>query len=59
MDSSDHGPGTSIEARCKDGSRLTGALVELPMHDQAREIPRGKLVDIHERPLLLKINCLW
>ena len=48
MDSPGHGPGTSIEVRCKDGSRRTGELVELPMYDQACEIPRGKLVDIPE-----------
>ena len=48
MDSSDHGPGTSIEVQCKEGSRLTGELVELPMYDQACEIPRGKLVEVPE-----------
>ena len=46
MDSPAHEPGTSIEVACKDGSRKAGRLVELPMYDQACEIPRGKLVDI-------------
>ncbi|SHL53052.1 aminomethyltransferase [Roseovarius marisflavi] len=46
MDSAGHEPGASIEIRCKDGSVQVGELVELPMYDQACEIPRGKLVDI-------------
>ncbi|MEM6310772.1 MAG: aminomethyltransferase family protein [Pseudomonadota bacterium] len=46
MDTSMHAPGTSVEIRCKDGSVQAGELVELPMYDQACEIPRGKLVDI-------------
>ena len=46
MTTSDFGPGTSIEVRCKDGSCQSAELVEMPMYDQACEIPRGKLVDI-------------
>ena len=49
MDSAVHGAGSAVEIRCKDGSLQPGELVEMPMYDQACEIPRGKLVDVPER----------
>lgn len=49
MDDPAHGPGTQLLIRCKDGSMQTAELVDLPMYDQACEIPRGKLVDIPTR----------
>ena len=49
MDSAEHGVGTTVEITCRDGSLRPGELVELPMYDQACEIPRGKLIDIPER----------
>ncbi len=48
MNGTEHGPGTEIEVQCKDGAMYRAELVELPMYDQACEIPRGKLVDIPE-----------
>ena len=48
MDSTEHGPGTKVEVFCKDGSLHAGMLVELPMYNQACEIPRGKRIDIPE-----------
>jgi aminomethyltransferase len=49
MDSPEHGVGTAVDLRCKDGSMRPGELVEMPMYDKACEIPRGKLVDIPQR----------
>ena len=46
IDSAEHGLGTGIMVACRDGSLRAGVLVELPMYDQACEIPRGKLIDI-------------
>lgn len=48
MESSDHGPGTSISVACADGSMQNGELVELPFYDKLAEIPRGKRIDIPE-----------
>lgn len=50
MDSNTHAAGTRVELRCKDGTLRSAELVELPMYDPLGEIPRGKLVDIPERP---------
>ena len=50
MDSSDHVPGTIIMVGCKDGSMQEAELVELPFYDKQSEIPRGKLIDIPNRP---------
>ncbi|MEM1277000.1 MAG: aminomethyltransferase family protein [Pseudomonadota bacterium] len=41
--------GTKVEVGCSDGSMQPGELVELPMYDKERKIPRGKLVDIPVR----------
>jgi aminomethyltransferase len=49
LTSAEHGPGTQVSVVCKDGKAHAAELVELPMYDQACEIPRGKLVDIPER----------
>jgi len=50
MDSAEHGPGTSVVIGCKDGSMQNATLVEMPFYDQDCMIPRGKLVDIPNRP---------
>lgn len=50
MDSSAHGPGTAVEIGCRDSRTHPGELVELPMYDKLAEIPRGKLVDIPNKP---------
>ncbi|MEO1492182.1 MAG: aminomethyltransferase family protein [Pseudomonadota bacterium] len=50
MDSSEHGPGTAIEVGCRDGGFHSAELVELPFYDRDALIPRGKLVDIPQRP---------
>lgn len=50
LDAIDHLPGTEIEVGCRDGSVQQAELVELPFYDKLAEIPRGKLVDIPERP---------
>jgi len=50
MDSADHGPGTKIMVGCRDGSMQAAELVSVPHYDKDAEIPRGKLVDIPERP---------
>ena len=46
LDESGLGPGTVFEVDCIDGSRRRGEVCDLPMYDEAREIPRGKLVAI-------------
>ena len=43
-------PGASVEVGCRDGSMRIAELVELPFYDKLAEIPRGKLVDIPQRP---------
>lgn len=50
MNSSEHGAGTKLKVGCRDGSMQDAELVELPMYDKLAEIPRGKKVDIPERP---------
>lgn len=50
MDSPEHGPGSSVMAGCRDGSMQPAELVELPFYDKDAEIPRGKMVDIPDRP---------
>lgn len=49
MESAGHGPGTTVEVACRDGTRQAAELVDLPMYDPLAEIPRGKRVDIPER----------
>jgi len=46
MPSAEHGPGTPVTMRCRDGSMQAGEIVSLPMYDELAEIPRGKRVDI-------------
>ena len=43
------GPGHTVSVRCRDGSLQDAELVELPMYDRERLIPRGKLVDVPRR----------
>ncbi len=50
MESAEHKPGTAIQVGCRDGSVRQAELVELPFYDMLAEIPRGKLVDIPQRP---------
>ena len=49
LDSTDYEPGSQITVGCKDGSKQSAELVELPFYDKLAEIPRGKRVDIPER----------
>jgi aminomethyltransferase len=44
------GPGTALDVDCRDGVARSAEVCDLPMYDQDREIPRGKRVDIPERP---------
>jgi glycine cleavage system aminomethyltransferase T len=50
MKSAEHGPGTDIMVGCRDGSLQPATLVEMPFYDMNAEIPRGKRVDIPDRP---------
>ena len=50
LDDPDLGPGTVLEVECVDGQTRPAEVCETPMYDRAREIPRGKLVDIPEIP---------
>lgn len=50
METAQFGPGSKITVGCKDRSKQTAELVELPFYDKLAEIPRGKLVDIPNRP---------
>lgn len=43
-------PGMTVMVACREGRMQEAELVELPMYDKACDIPRGKLVDIPERP---------
>ena len=52
MDDAAHGPGTIIDVGCRDGSMKKAELVELPFYDKLAEIPRGKRVDVPERPTM-------
>jgi aminomethyltransferase len=40
------GPGTVFEVECIDDTQRRGEVCDLPMYDEAREIPRGKVVSI-------------
>ena len=46
LDDPDLGPGTAFEVECIDGSKRRGEVCDLPMYDEAREIPRGKTISI-------------
>ena len=50
MHNAEHGSGTSVMVGCRDGSMRAAELVEVPFYDKDAEIPRGKRVDIPERP---------
>ncbi len=50
LNSADLGPGDKVYVSCRDGSLHEAELVELPMYDKERQIPRGKRVDIPTRP---------
>ncbi|WP_338548751.1 aminomethyltransferase family protein [Roseovarius phycicola] len=50
MDSAEVGPGTDVRVEGNDGQMHPAMLAETPLYDKACEIPRGKLVDIPERP---------
>jgi aminomethyltransferase len=51
MDEATHGPGSRVTVEGIDGATLAGELCALPMYDADRLIPRGKLVDIPQRPI--------
>ncbi len=51
LDKSGIGPGAIVNVGCRDGSSHEAKLVELPFYDKARQIPRGKLVDVPTRPM--------
>jgi len=50
MDSVDDGPGTIAQVEMAQGGYGDAELCTLPMYDAKRLIPRGKLVDIPQRP---------
>lgn len=50
MDTAEAGPGTDVRIEGNDGQMYAATLAETPLYDKACEIPRGKLVDIPERP---------
>lgn len=43
--------GTSVRVQCRDGALHTAELVDPPFYDTERLIPRGKRVDVPERPV--------
>lgn len=49
LNNADLGPGAKIHVGCRDGSLNEAELVELPMYDRERQIPRGRRVDIPTR----------
>ena len=51
MDNPSIGPGKKVHVLCTDGSTQEGELCSLPMYDEERLIPRGKLVDIPNHPI--------
>ena len=54
LDDPDIGPGATLEVACTDGQTRPAVTCDTPMYDQNREIPRGKRVDIPERPDAVK-----
>jgi aminomethyltransferase len=44
------GPGSELQVECVDGQTRQARVCDLPMYDRAGDIPRGKSVDIPERP---------
>lgn len=51
MDSPEHGPGTLAQVLCTDDTLQSAELCSMPMYDENRLIPRGKLVDIPTKPI--------
>ena len=51
MDDPSMGPGAKVNVLCVDGSTQQGELCTLPMYDEERLIPRGKLIAIPNRPI--------
>lgn len=51
MDQAGYAAGDKISVRCIDGELHDAGLAELPLYDKACEIPRGKLVDIPQKPV--------
>jgi aminomethyltransferase len=54
MDDAVNGPGTKVKVKCVDGSLQDAELCRLPMYDEERLIPRGKLIDIPTKPISSK-----
>ncbi|KZY33253.1 hypothetical protein A3731_37900 [Roseovarius sp. HI0049] len=50
LDKTGPGPGTQVLAEARDGGYHPAELVEMPFYDRQAEIPRGKRVDIPDRP---------
>lgn len=50
MDDSTHGPGKQVNVEDIDGNIANAELCALPMYDERRLIPRGRLVDIPTQP---------
>lgn len=50
LDNPVHVPGTRVEVTCDDEQRYESKICELPMYDQAREIPRGKRTEVPKIP---------
>lgn len=44
------GPGMDLQVECLDGQTREGQVCELPMYDQAGEIPRGKRTEVPAIP---------
>ena len=54
MDDPSTGPGAEVSVLCVDGSTRQGELCKLPMYDEERLIPRGKLITIPSRPIAVE-----
>ena len=54
MDDPSTGPGTKVKVLCADGSTQKGELCTLPMYDEKRLIPRGKLIAIPNCPITVE-----
>jgi len=52
LDDSELGPGTELRVECIGGEIRPAVTCETPMYDKNREIPRGKLIDIPEIPIV-------
>ncbi len=50
LDDPEIAPGAVLEVVCDDGQTRPAETCALPLYDRDREIPRGKVVDIPERP---------